>query len=397
MPSNRGNSVGIKPSVGLTSRYLVVPISLHQDTVGPIAHTVRDAATVLSVIAGPDEHDNYTSAIPNNGVLPDYVAATKKPANLTGVRIGVPRNGMLESITFAPINASYIGSEFDKALDVLRSLGAEVVDPANFSTETAFQFARGFSNNGSSPRLKSSNETLTVDSDFISDMAAYFAALTFNPNNLHTVADLRGFTVSDPREDYPDRDVGVWDESLALGFNSSDVRAYDALQADLALDKTGGVTGTIARLGLDALVIPTDYAPTWAAAPGLPEVTVPLGAYPPGTPVIAGARELVAVAPGIPFGMTFLGKKWSEETLITLAHAFEQATHHRDAIVPGERATIPKTGLADVVGGGNGSLPAPTGTSSSGPPIATSGATRLVLPLWCGCFVSLSVVIAALL
>ncbi|KAL1855192.1 hypothetical protein VTK73DRAFT_8628 [Phialemonium thermophilum] len=75
MPSNRAHCVGIKPSVGLTSRYLVVPISLHQDTVGPIARSVRDAATVLSVIAGADEYDSYTSAIPNGGVLPDYLRA----------------------------------------------------------------------------------------------------------------------------------------------------------------------------------------------------------------------------------------------------------------------------------------------------------------------------------
>ncbi|KAL2868993.1 amidase signature enzyme [Aspergillus lucknowensis] len=355
MPSNRGNSVGIKPSVGLTSRYLVVPISLHQDTVGPIAHTVRDAATVLSVIAGVDEHDNYTQAIPNDGVLPDYIGATKGSTNLTGVRIGVPRNGISPRITFAPVNESYVLSEFDKAIDVLRDLGAEIVDPANFSTATTSEFIWELSS------TKMSTENVVIGSDFISDLAAYFAELTENPNDLHSVEDLVEFTRSEPREDWPDRDIGGWLGALELGFNSSDVRAFEAREKLLALDRDGGVTGIINKLNLSAVILPTDYAPTWAASPGLPEVTVPMGAYPPGTPIIKSARELIAVAPGIPFGLTFLGKKWSEETLIRLAYAYEQATHHRDKIEPGERGVSPTTGLADVVGS------APSGSETPAP------------------------------
>ncbi|KAL1859524.1 hypothetical protein VTK73DRAFT_7576 [Phialemonium thermophilum] len=85
-----------------------------------------------------------------------------------------------------------------------------------------------------------------------------------------------------------------------------------------------------------------------------------MGVYPDDIPIIPGARELVAVAPGIPFGITFLGKKWSEETLITLAYAYEQATQHRDALVPRPDAVLPKTELTDIVGGGSPS--SPTGT-----------------------------------
>ncbi len=88
-PSDVNNLVGIKPTVGLTSRYLVIPISQHQDTIGPMARSVKDAAYVLQAIAGPDEHDNYTSAIP--GPLPDYVAACDYSA-FSGARIGVARN-----------------------------------------------------------------------------------------------------------------------------------------------------------------------------------------------------------------------------------------------------------------------------------------------------------------
>lgn len=391
MPSNRGNCVGIKPSIGLTSRYLVVPISLHQDTVGPIAHTVRDAATILSIIAGVDEYDNFTQSIPNDGVLPDYVGATEQPVNLTGVRIGVPRNGISSAITFAPVNETYILSEFDKAIEVLKSLGAEIVDPANFSFATHSAFISSISNEDDSISLGMNNESITIGADFISNLASYFAELTYNPNDLHTVEDLLNFTQNDPREDYPDRDTGAWESALALGFNASDQRAYTALENDLQLDREGGVTGVIEQLGLSALIIPTDYAPTWAASPGLPEVTVPMGAYPDGTPVIKGARELIAVAPGIPFGLTFLGKKWSEETLIRLAYAYEQATLHRDSIVPGDKGIMPVTEITDVLGNGTG--PAPTATYSTSLPTATSGANRIGLSVIGGALAAVAAVL----
>lgn len=89
-PSSSKNLVGIKPTVGLTSRSLVIPISEHQDTVGPMVRTVKDAAYVLQAIAGKDPYDNYTSAIPRTP-LPDYVAACKL-SGLKGKRIGVPRD-----------------------------------------------------------------------------------------------------------------------------------------------------------------------------------------------------------------------------------------------------------------------------------------------------------------
>lgn len=95
-PSDVNNLVGIKPTVGLTSRYLVIPISERQDTVGPMARTVKDAAYLLQAIAGADSHDNYTSAIPNNGTIPDYLAACDYSA-FSGARIGVAWNGIYET------------------------------------------------------------------------------------------------------------------------------------------------------------------------------------------------------------------------------------------------------------------------------------------------------------
>ncbi|KAJ1540156.1 hypothetical protein HK405_011831, partial [Cladochytrium tenue] len=352
VPASKNNVVGIKPTVGLTSRHLVIPITERQDTVGPLARTVLDAATVLAAIAGVDASDNYTSAIPDGGVLPDYVAAASNPLNLTGVRIGVPRNAIESDLLYGNVNATVILAAFEAALDVLRGLGADIVDPANFSdaTHTALDNSLG------SSALNS--DAVNCASGFISGLPAYMAQLTENPHGIASVADLRAFTIADAREDYPDRDVLSWDVALALGYNLSSPESAAWWQAGIDADAAGGVTGVCNQLGLAAVVIPTEYAPTWASSPGLPAVSVPLGAYPDDVPLQAGLRELVAVAPGIPFGISFVGKHWSEATLIGIAAAFEAATKFRDGYVLGPNSTVPTTDLADVIAAGNGSASA---------------------------------------
>ncbi|KAH8598253.1 amidase [Bisporella sp. PMI_857] len=280
MPASRANCVGIRPTVGLTSRYGTVPISRRQDSVGPIARTVRDAAVILGAIAGVDEKDNYTSVIPNSAKELNYLSALDRHIDLNGLRIGVPRNGITSSVIANPMNDTIILNEFEKAL-------AELIE-----AYTALE-----------------NETVTTMADFVSGIAEYFSQLVYNPNSIQYLADLRAFTQNHPLEEYPARDTAVWDVALALGFNASDIRAYAAWQNSLRLDKEGGVTHLISFFDLDALVIPTEYAPTYVAAPGLPAITVPLGSYPPDTPVIKGQRELISVAPNIPFRLTFLGAK----------------------------------------------------------------------------------------
>ncbi|KAK8058566.1 hypothetical protein PG994_009014 [Apiospora phragmitis] len=156
--------------------------------------------------------------------------------------------------------------------------------------------------------MKATYEGITVSADFVSDIAAYFAQLTSNPHDIHTLDDLREFTQRERREEYPDRDTagsGVAEEPAAGR-------------------RRGGVSGLIARYNLSALVMPTEYVPTWTSAPGLPVITVPLGVYPPGTPILAGSRGLIAVAPGIPFGLAWLGKWWFEETLVALVGGYER-------------------------------------------------------------------------
>ncbi len=267
------NLAGIKPTVGLTSRHLVIPISEHQDTVGPLARTVKDAAAILKVIAGVDPKDNYTLAIPNCGKIPDYVAACN-PGALKGARLGIPFNVLSTA-------ASPILTAFNAAVELMKAEGAIIVD-ANFTNPHA------------------STSSIVLEADFITNLAQYVSQLTVNPNSIGSVADLRAFTQSFPLEDYPDRNTATWDQALALGYNNTDGRFWAAYQQNLQAGGPDGLLGAIQRTNVDAIIIPSSQSPGLAAGVGAPIVTVPLGFYPAGTPVTKSSRGLVSRAPKIP-------------------------------------------------------------------------------------------------
>lgn len=328
-PSQLNNIVGIKPTVGLTSRSLVIPISEHQDTVGPMARTVKDAAYILQAIAGPDQYDNYTSAIPwasntSHYTIPNYVAACQFDA-LIGKRIGVPRN----AIGSRTRSSAPIFDAFEAALTVLRNAGAILVENTNYTAYDEY--------------LNSSAEDTVLSGDFGPNLAAYLAQLTTNPQNVQTLADVTKFTQTFPLEEYPSRDTAVFDASLALNFTNTSPEFWAAYQYDLYLGGPGGILGALDAYDLDAVVIPTRSASGISAIIGAPVVTVPLGAYPANTTVVANSRgNLNATAPNIPFGISFAGRKWSEEGLIGLAYAFEQRTMVREKVKP---YIMPKTEL----------------------------------------------------
>ncbi|KAF3002257.1 hypothetical protein E8E14_007338 [Neopestalotiopsis sp. 37M] len=328
-PSSVNNLVGIKPSVGLTSRHLVVPISEHQDTVGPMARTVKDAAYILSAIAGPDPNDNYTSAIPFD-MIPDYAAACDYFA-LQGSRIGIPRN--VFDITGAEEQYGAVVAAFNASLDVFREAGAEVVDDI---------FLPGWE------VLASSDFELNVlKADFIVNLAAYLAALTANPTGVTDLEQLQAFTQAFPAEDWPERDTDIWQSALDLGYDNTSPEFWSNYTADLYYGGPLGLTGALANYSLDALIIPTTFASTLAAVIGAPIVTVPLGKFPDNQTVIPNSfGNLVDTAPNVPFGISFLGERFSEEKLIGLAYAFEQRTLVRNTIKP---YLQPTTELVDVV------------------------------------------------
>lgn len=285
-PSSVNNLVGIKPTVGLTSRSLVIPISQHQDTVGPMARTVRDAAYILSIIAGKDQYDNYTQAQPFD-TPPDYVKALNFES-LRGSRIGIPRNGLTPDNTSQPILDA-----FEAAIQVIKNAGAIIIDNTNFSAFEEFL---------ADSQRDIGNETIVLDADFVSDLPnLYLSQLTSNPNNIHSLADERNFTHTFPLEDYPQRDTGVWDQALGLGYNNTDYRFWQAYQFTTYFGGEGGVLGVLKKFNLDALILPTDYSPSLPAYAGLPVVTVPMGFYPSSSKIVAFPPwNLTAIGPNIP-------------------------------------------------------------------------------------------------
>lgn len=293
-----------------------------------MARTVKDAAYILQAIAGKDPNDNYTSAIP---CIPDYVAACKFSA-FEGVRIGIPRNVITPEEGDEPVLAA-----FEAAIATIRRAGATVVDNTNITAYALDQYLNG---NASG---------IVLEADFVSDLPGeYLDKLVTNPQNVHSLADVRAFTQTFPPEDYPDRDTAVWDQALALGFNNTDPRFWDAYQINLVTGGSGGILGVLANNSLDALILPTDFAPGLPALVGTPVVTVPLGFYPANTTVIKNQRgDLVATGPNVPFGISFIGPAWSEASLIGLAYAFEQRTRVRDMVLP---FVLPNTEMKDVVG-----------------------------------------------
>lgn len=328
-PSNANNLVGIKPTVGLTSRHLVIPISEHQDTVGPMARTVKDAAYVLAAIAGVDSNDNYTSAIPFEEI-PDYVCACKESA-LDGKRIGVPRN----LIDVDESNEVYkpIIEAFNASLDVLREAGATIIDDIHLE--------------GYDTLATTDFETVVLDVDFVANLRQYYSGLASNPRNITSLQETLEFTQTFPLEEFPSRDTAIWELALSRGFGQKSPEFWSNYTANLYYGGLLGVTGAIQNLSLDALVLPTVFSSHLPAIIGSPIVTVPMGAYPENTTVTQNRRgNLNATAPNIPFGFAFLGEHFSEERLIGMAYAFEQRTLVRNTIKP---YIEPKTEVDHVV------------------------------------------------
>ncbi|KAG2347190.1 amidase signature enzyme [Suillus weaverae] len=324
-PSSKNNVVGIKPTVGLVSRAGVIPISSHQDTTGPMCRSVTDAALLLSVIAGPDPRDAATLQQP--GVLPDYMKALD-PNALKGKRLGVPRMflGDGEAILEA----------FNASLDTFRALGAEIVDPADFPCAEEMK--------------ESQAETLVLMTDFKVDLAEYFSGLLEVPTGVKNLAGLIEFnnTHADLELIPPYHD----DQSRLIAAEATEKNDeyYAALAEDFDLGRRRGIDATLQKFKLDAIILPTDgKASKPAAISGYPIISVPLGFQPDDVEILpVPAAPLHTQAPGLPFGIAFIGTAYSEFNLISFAYAFEQATQVRLKRRAYAKA-IPTTQIKDVL------------------------------------------------
>ena len=288
-PSSACGIVGIKPTVGLTSRQGVIPISHSQDTVGPHARTVADAATVLSAIG--ESGTNYRDCLDPNG--------------LRGARIGVARK-------FHTGYSEHTDRVFESALEVLRESGAELIDDVEIPGHAELRADLAGADEGS--------EALVLDFEFKADLAAYLA--TRPDAQIRNLADLIRFN-----EEHADQEMPYFAQEQLLRAQARGPLTDELYQRAVAFNAAfaRGFAVLFDERKFNALVAPTN-APACvidlfdgdrrlggsskaAAVSGFPLITVPAG----------------FVRDCLPIGVTFMGPGLSEATLLKLAFAFEQA------------------------------------------------------------------------
>lgn len=301
-PSSINGVVGIKPTVGLVSRTGVIPISHSQDTAGPMGRTVRDAATLLGAIIGVDPEDK-ASGLSKGKSFVDYTRFLDSNG-LKGARIGVVRNyfGFHEGVDVA----------INDAIGIMKKSGAIIIDPIEIASIGKLGNA----------------EDMVLQFELKADMKAYLARLgTGAP--VHTLQDIIEFNDRHKETEMPYFGQDLFLKAEARGSLTSK-KYLDSLSKCHRLLRTEGIDLVMRRHKLDALVAPTD-SPAWltdlvdgdhflggssqaAAVAGYPSITVPAG-----------------FVFGLPIGISFFGRAWSEPKLIKLAYSFEQLSKVRMA------------------------------------------------------------------
>lgn len=301
-PSAVNGIVGIKPTVGLVSRSGIIPISHSQDTAGPMARTVADAAALLTAMAGTDLRDDATRDASPRAV--DYTKSLDANA-LKGARIGVVRS------QFGGRN-DLVAAEVEKALEVLTAQGAVLVDLPELPNAGKY----------------GATELEVLLTELKADMAAYLAE--YAPGSAFKSLD----DVIAYNEAHKDKVMPYFGQEHFLAAQKKgglDAKEYqDALASNRRLSRAEGIDKVLADNNLDALVAPTT-GPAWlidfikgdasggsftspAAVAGYPHITVPAG-----------------FVQGLPCGISFVGTAWSEPRLVALAYAYEQASKARRA------------------------------------------------------------------
>ena len=302
-PSSINGVVGIKPTVGLWSRSGIIPISSSQDSAGPMCRTVRDAAVLLGPLTGVDPRDPATAASAGNSHA-DYTRFLDA-GGLRGARIGVARSFG----GFSPDEMRV----FEDAIQAMREAGATIIDPANLP-DAAW--------NDEQPLI-------VLEYEFKATMNAYLASL--GPNTpAKTLAEIIDFN-----ERNADREMPHFGQERLLASQArgplTDPLYLDAVRTIQRGAREDGIDAVMNEHELDAITAPTRSV-AWktdhivgdrldggssagpAAIAGYPDISVPMGCV-----------------SGLPIGVSFFGRRWSEPTLIRIAYAFEQATGHRTA------------------------------------------------------------------
>jgi amidase len=299
-PSRSNGIIGIKPTVGLIGRSGIIPISHTQDTAGPMARTVSDAAILLGAITGIDPRDPATNAAQGHA-LADYTPFLDA-AGLKGARIGVARNCFGEDVR--------VNQVIEKCLLILKDQGAELVDPANLETEDKF----------------GKHEIEVLLYEFKAGVNAYLTSL--GPDAAQkSMAEIIDFNEKNRERVMPIFGQERMLQAQAKGSLNSK-KYLKALQVCRELAREQGIDATLQKYKLDAIVYnagPLAWLIDWvngdsnisggsstAAVAGYPCITVPAGSV-----------------CGLPVGLCFTATAWQEPLLIRLAYAFEQASHAR--------------------------------------------------------------------
>jgi amidase len=326
-PANATMIVGIKPTVGRISRYGVIPITADQDTPGPMARSVTDAAIMLGALesAAPDPNDPATRAcaVPPNR---DYTAFLRADA-LKGARIGVPRNATPPGGTPGGGGNSGQAKLMAEAIAILRALGAVVVEPADIPSFVAPDRANNFSSfstcGGNDTRGKDQNCSIVFKYGMKRDFNAWLA--TLGPSApVKTLTELREWNTRHAKAGAIKYGQALLDVSDEMDV-AADRTRYEADRAkDLRLSATEGIDAVMKQHQLDALLFAGGVGASVAAKPGYPTVIVPFGFVP-----VTGTFPAGFTPKPAPFGVSFAGLACSEPRLLALAFAFEQATKRR--------------------------------------------------------------------
>jgi amidase len=350
-PSNQNMLAGIKPTVGRISRYGVIPITADQDTAGPMAKSVTDAAILLGALesASPDPNDAATKtcqAPPNR----DYTPFLKREG-LKGARIGIPRANYYDRFTppgeknpRGGLNEAQAKSMAD-AIEVLKKEGATVIDadiPSVVDQDPKNNFLLWGNSCDKGPRDPNCSSVLWYGMK--RDFNALLASLG-DKAPVKTLAELRAFNTAHGNRNAIKYGQINLDNSDVLDIEKDRAKWQADRDKDIRLAATHGIDEVMKAQQLDALLFPGASGAGIAAKPGYPTVIVPFGLFVPQPPPAppAGGRgpapspypEGFTLAPA-PYGVSFTGMACSEPRLIELAYAFEQATKRRvkPAIAP---------------------------------------------------------------
>jgi len=311
-PANENGVVGIKPTVGLVSRAGVVPISHTQDTVGPHARTVADAAAVLGALVGVDSRDPATAA--SAGKFHRDYTQFLDPNGVNGVRIGVARE-------YEGVGSPHTDAVFEDALSALHGAGAILVD-------VSFPHLSEINSGGS--------EFTVLLNDFKHDLNAYLSTRSGVP--ITSLADAIAFNNAHAAQEMPFFAQEIFDLAQTFSGDLTDPAYLTALARDKVIGGSEGIDAILATNNVQAIVAPTD-TPAWptdlinsdhfifgsssaAAIVGYPIIVVPMG-----------------FSFGLPLGLSIMGTAFSEPTLIKIASGFEHASQARQA--PKFFATLP--------------------------------------------------------